>query len=215
MTDLLPDSAQLSVFLSATLVLGLTPGPDMILVINRSLGLGFKAGMITLFGIMVGGMMHMTAAAFGLSLVLINLPHAYDILRFLGAAYLLWMAIGIARHGNGLDLNHADQATPRPTSRLLRQAFLTNILNPKVILFLLAFLPQFVPAQADNPTQRILVLGAFFFGIGFVIMALLAALADRVRHWVMAHPTVLRGQSYVTSVLLFGFAAALAFSNRP
>lgn len=213
MTGLVPGPAELSVFLTASLLLGLTPGPDMLLVVNRALGAGFKAGMVTMAGIVTGCAVHTLAAAFGLSLLLMELPFAYDLIRFGGAAYLAFLGLQILRHGGGLDLQAPVPAGGR--ARLFRQALLTNLLNPKVALFILAFLPQFVPAGAQHTALRILILGALFFGIGIAIMTAMAALADRIRRWARDNPKLLRGQSAATGVLLLLFAAGLAFGGRP
>ncbi|GAK34645.1 lysine transporter LysE [Iodidimonas nitroreducens] len=215
MSAILPDPAQLWVFVSATLILGLMPGPDMILVINRSLGIGFDAGLITLAGIAMGALVHLGALAFGFGVLLARYPVLYDLLRYAGAAYLLWMAFSLVRHGGGLDLRLIDAGTRQPVWRLFRQALLTNVLNPKVVLFLLAFLPQFVPPSADNPVARLLALGVIFFAIGFAIMLPLAAVAGRLRPWLLAHPMALRGQAYITSGFLMMFALALIAGSRP
>lgn len=214
MTVLLPEPAELAVFLTASLALGLTPGPDMLLVINRALALGFRQGMITMAGILTGCTVHTLAAAFGLSLLLFKLPYAYDVVRFAGVAYLAWLGWQMIRQGRGLTL----AGGPVPTVRrrtLFSQALLTNLLNPKVALFILAFLPQFVPPGANNPALRIAILGALFFGIGLAIMTLVAALAGRIRRWALAHPRALRGHSVLTGLLLLVFAVGLAVSGRP
>jgi len=214
MTSFLPAPAELAVFLTAATALGLTPGPDMLLVLNRALGLGFRQGMVTMAGILAGCSLHTLAAAFGLSLLLFKLPYAYDVVRFAGVAYLAFLGWQMIRQGRGLELGRVGAPAVRRRT-LFTQALLTNLLNPKVALFILAFLPQFVPAEADNPAIRIVVLGALFFGIGLAIMTLAAALAGRIRRWMLAHPRALRGQSIVTGLLLLVFAAALAVSGRP
>lgn len=213
MNALLPDAAQLSVFLTASLLMGMTPGPDMLLVLNRSLGIGFGAGMITMAGIVTGALAHTVAAALGLSVLLVRYPVTYEIMRYGGALYLAWLGWQILRHGNGLDLHPTGNKQTHSWGRLYRQAVLTNLLNPKVALFILAFLPQFIPASATNPAMRILVLGVMFFGIGIVIMTGLSALAGRLRLWLAAHPSILRGQATVTGLLMLVFAVGLVWSG--
>jgi len=214
MSALLPAPAELAVFLTAATALGLTPGPDMLLVINRALSLGFRQGMVAMAGILLGCGLHTLAAALGLSVVLVKLPYAYDAVRFAGVAYLAYLGIQMIRLGRGLELTGGTVPAVR-RRRLFTQALLTNLLNPKVALFILAFLPQFVPAEAEHPALRIVILGALFFGIGLAIMTLAAALAGRIRRWALAHPRALRGQSIVTGLLLLVFAAGLAVSGRP
>lgn len=208
----LPPPAELTVFLSAALLLGLTPGPDMLLVINRSLGHGFRRGLIAMAGILTGCAVHTLAAAFGISLLIMQLPHAYDILRFAGAGYLVFLGIQMIRAGGSVTLGGAGVAPPH-AGTLFRQALLTNLLNPKVALFILAFLPQFVPAAAPDAARRIVILGGLFFGIGLAVMAVMAVLADRIRRLVLARPGLLRGQLVLTGLMMLVFAAGLVLSG--
>jgi len=214
MSSLLPAPAELAVFLTAATALGLTPGPDMLLVVNRALSLGFRQGMVTMAGILAGCSLHTLAAAFGLSVVLIKLSYDYDAVRFAGVAYLAFLGWQMIRQGRGIELAGGAASSIR-RRRLFTQALLTNLLNPKVALFVLAFLPQFVPPDAEQPALRIVILGALFFGIGLAIMTVAAALAGRIRHWALAHPRALRGQSVLTGLLLLVFATGLAVSGRP
>ncbi len=193
--------------------MGLTPGPDMLLVLNRSIGIGFGAGMITMAGIITGAFAHTMAAALGLSVLLIRYPVSYEIMRYGGALYLAYIGWQILRHGNGLDLDPSGNTQQNSWRRLYRQALLTNLLNPKVALFILAFLPQFVPPSASNPASRIMVLGILFFVIGIVIMTTLAAMAGRLRRWLATHPMALRGQATVTGLLMLIFAFGLVWSG--
>jgi len=215
MSDLpLPPPADLTVFLSAALLLGLTPGPDMLLVVNRSLGHGFRRALITMAGILTGCAAHTLAAAFGITLLIMQVPHAYDVLRYAGAGYLVFLGVQMIRSGGGVSLTGAGRMAPGAAT-LFHQALLTNLLNPKVALFILAFLPQFVPAGAPDAALRIIILGGLFFGIGLAVMGIMAALADRIRHILLNRPGLLRGQSVLTGLLMLVFAAGLVFSGPP
>ena len=209
--DLLPAPAQFWIFLTASLVLGLTPGPDMILVIARSLGLGFRAGVISMLGISLGGVVHILACAFGISLILIEVPALYDAIRWLGAAYLAWMAFTLIRDARAVDVD--GDASPASDKALFVRALMTNLMNPKVALFMVAFLPQFVPADATNPATRIIILGAIFIGMGVVIMTLAGACFARLKPWLARRPGLFRLQSGLTGALMMGFAVALALDG--
>lgn len=215
MADILPEPAQLWIFLTASLALGLTPGPDMILVIARSLGLGFRAGVISMLGISLGGVVHIVACAFGISLILIEVPALYDAIRWLGAAYLAWMAVTLIRDARAVEMGSDvdGDASPASDKALFVRALMTNLMNPKVALFMVAFLPQFVPADAANPATRIIVLGAIFIAMGVAIMTLAGACFARLKPWLARRPLVFRLQSGLTGALMMGFAVALALDG--
>lgn len=215
MNAFFPDPAQLSLFITASLLMGLTPGPDMLLVLNRSIGIGFRAGMTTMAGIVTGAFFHTLAAALGLSLLLVRYPVAYDIIRYGGALYLAFIGWQILRHGRGDGLLQAAASHRQKHRHLFRQALLTNLLNPKVALFILAFLPQFIPQGATNPTIRIMILGTIFFGTGIIIMTGLAAMGGHLRRWLSTRPALLRGQAIVTGLLMLAFALGLILSGSP
>ncbi len=160
-------------FVISGLLLNMTPGPDSILIMARSAGQGFKAGVAAVLGICSGTCVHIAAAAFGLSALLATSAEAFLLIKLLGAAYLLYIGVQMLRTKTA---NSTAQAAPAPASlgAIYRQGLLTNVLNPKVALFFLAFLPQFVAPDAANTTLAFLFLGAIFNLNGMLWCLLLA-----------------------------------------
>src|SRR5262245_49563145 len=137
----MPDLHSLLVFIGAGLLLNITPGPDVLYIVGRSLSQGRAAGVIPSCGISAGCLCHVATAALGLSAVMVTVPAAFDVVRYAGAAYLVWLGINALRAASGPLAFRALTHTSR--AAIFRQGALTNILNPKVALFFLAFLPQF------------------------------------------------------------------------
>ena len=169
----------LTSFVVATLVLNLAPGPDMTYVAARSLGQGRRAGMISALGIAAGCVVHVMAAAAGVALVFRAWPEAYAVVRWVGAAYLGYLGAELlwnARTGAGLaSVPDAGDAA------IFRQGVITNVLNPKVAMFFLAFLPQFVDPARGPAGLQTLALGAFFNASGTIVNLGVAWLAGSAR----------------------------------
>jgi threonine/homoserine/homoserine lactone efflux protein len=182
-TELLPGATQALVFATAVLVLNATPGVDLLLTLTRTLQGGARAGVMAAVGINAGCVVHALAAAFGLAALLALYPGAFVAIQWAGAAYLVWLGLGMLKHAwRGAAATHADAAPAAPRSAWadFRTGFFTNVLNPKVALFFLAFLPQFVPAGSPNKTASFLLLGGWFVVQGFAFLMLLVALATRL-----------------------------------
>ena len=183
MTDLLPDPAEAAVFAAAVFVLNATPGVDFVLTVSRTLQGGARAGVAAALGINAGCVVHALAAAFGLAALLAVNPQAFRFIQWAGAGYLAWLGLGMLRQawrsGTAAALAPA-AAAPRSWWVDFRTGLLTNVLNPKVALFFLAFLPQFVPAGSPHKTLSFLLLGAWFVVQGFVFLLLLVLLAARL-----------------------------------
>ncbi|HEY1225973.1 MAG TPA: LysE family translocator, partial [Ramlibacter sp.] len=151
----------LPMFVLSGLLLNLLPGPDSLLIMTRSATQGWRAGSAAAFGIGAGTCVHILAAALGLSAVLATSAAAFTVVKLVGAAYILWMAIGLLRSRKSD--NAVTPALPRlPYRKIFAQGFLTNVLNPKVALFFLAFVPQFIAADAPNKALAFIVLGCIF-----------------------------------------------------
>ena len=148
------------VFMLATLALNLTPGPDMLYVLGRSVGQGRKAGVVSALGIGAGILVHMAAVALGLSALLREVPAAYDAIRYAGAAYLLYLGVRTWLERGSVGVR--GESAPVPLWTVFRQGVVTNVLNPKVALFFLAFLPQFVDPAAGPVGAQVVVLGLAF-----------------------------------------------------
>jgi len=172
-------------FMAAALALNLTPGPDMLYVTARSISDGRAAGVLSAFGIAVGTLVHITALALGLAALLAAVPLAYDVVRIAGAIYLVVIGVQLV-----LRPRTAADVARLPRSRLrviFAQAVITNVLNPKVALFFLAFLPQFVDPAAGSPVPQIVLLGLLFNVQGTLVNVAVALLASRTTVWLRSN----------------------------
>jgi threonine/homoserine/homoserine lactone efflux protein len=207
----------LALFALTALVLNLTPGVDLMFTLTRTLQQGVHGGLVAALGIAAGCVVHTLAAAFGLAALLAASAAAFTALKGFGAAYLVWLAIGMLRDAARpapAVVAAATVAPPMSLGRTFRQALLTNALNPKVAIFFLALLPQFIDANAPNKTLAFLFLGACFVAQGFTFLALFALLVAPLRRWQPADAW--RRSLQASSGLLFaGLAARLAFAERP
>ena len=180
----------LALFAATVFVLNATPGVDMVLVLGATLKRGVRAGLMTSLGVGAGCIVHTLLAAFGLAALLAASAAAFAVLKWIGAAYLAWLAIGMfreafsARSAGTAPLGQALPETPAETGRTaFHRGLLTNALNPKVALFFLALLPQFIDAEAPHKTAAFLFLGAWVIVQGFLFLAVLVALVAPLRRW--------------------------------
>jgi threonine/homoserine/homoserine lactone efflux protein len=201
------DPAVLGTFLLLTLGILIVPGPDVLYVMARSLGQGRRAGLLSVFGIGAGVLVHTVLAAFGLSRLFLAVPAAYQLVKFAGIAYLLYLAWRIM-HERADDVV---SGLPRndPPRRLIGQAFLTNLLNPKAALFFVALLPQFTTTTGEALFGELLALGLMVVALSMAVNALYALIAARVAGWFRANRRAERVQKW-TSAGLLGIIAALA-----
>lgn len=196
-----------ALFLAAALALALTPGPDMLFCFASGMGRGRRAGAVAALGIGAGCMVHTAAAAFGLAGLLMASPLLFNAVRLVGAVYLAVLAWKTLR----APLPQADLAAMPPADlpRVFRQGLLTNVLNPKVALFFLAFLPQFVDPSRPVALQ-ILVLGTAMNILGTSVNLAVAIGAGRLGRWLARNPRVARVQRGLTASIFFGLAVRLA-----
>jgi threonine/homoserine/homoserine lactone efflux protein len=157
------DPARLGLFLTATLILLLTPGPAVTYIVSRSLSEGRRAGLVSTLGIACGGLVHVAAAALGLSAVLASSATAFNVVKYAGAAYLLWLGVKTLRGGDGEEAEIAGGGVS--LARAFWQGVVVNILNPKSALFFLAFLPQFVDPARGPVGLQMAALGLIFSGM--------------------------------------------------
>ncbi|MBI5130484.1 MAG: LysE family translocator [Rhodopseudomonas palustris] len=166
-------------FVASGLLLNVTPGPDTAFIVGRGLQFGWRGGAAAALGVSAGCLVHVTAAAVGLSALLMASTLAFTAVKLIGAAYLIWLGIGmLLSRATGFAATSDDAPALRP-AQVFRQGMLTNALNPKVALFFLAFLPQFVDADAPHKALAFLVLGLIFVGNGTLYCLALAAFAAR------------------------------------
>ena len=203
----------LALFAAAALVMVLTPGPNMVYLLSRSICQGRAAGVISLLGVIAGFVIHMLAAAVGLSAIFMAVPFAFEALKWAGAIYLLWLAWQAVRPGARSPLQ--PQALPAdPPRRLFLMGFATNLLNPKVAMFYLALFPQFVDPERGSVLAQSLVLGAVQMSVSFAVNLLIALSAAGIASWFSRHPAWLAAQRYVMGGVLAGLALRLALEER-
>ncbi len=203
------DPQLLIAFLLAAWVLILTPGPDMLFVIGQSLAGGTRRGWAALFGIVTGALVHVALAASGVAALIAASPALFEALRLAGAAYLIWLGIGALRaawRGGGA-LRPA-----LPVAAAFRQGFLTNLTNPKVILFFLAFLPQFVDPARGPAWLQMALLGPLVPLMGLPAYGLLIHGAGRAAAWLNRHARWLEA---VAGAMFLGLGLRLLLGSRP
>ncbi len=160
-------------FVIASIVLVLVPGPDMIYMLSRSVAQGRRAGMVAALGINAGAYFHLFAAVFGLSALLLTSAVAFTVIKWTGAAYLIYLGVSaLLERGRGFEVE-VKELSGRSLKAVFLQGFLSDVLNPKVALFFLAFLPQFVPADTSNPVGQFLLLGVTVNGLAICLNLLL------------------------------------------
>ena len=204
---------ELAWFALAALLLVLTPGPNMIYCVSRALCQGRSAGLISLGGVLVGFLVHLVAAALGLTALLHAVPFAFDAVRLAGAAYLLWLAWQAVKPGGHAPF--AARALPiDPPSKLFRMGFLTNVLNPKVAMFYLSFFPQFIHPERGSVLWQSVTLGAVQIGVSGAVNLLLVLGAASITAVLSRSEGWLRAQRYVMGSVLAALAVRIAFDGR-
>lgn len=196
----------------AALTLNVTPGPDMLYVIARSTSLGRTAGIVSALGITSGSLIQTIAVAFGLSGLLLAVPFAYEVVKFGGAAYLVYLGIRTL-----LTKQHAMATAMVEKTGLLKiftQGVITNVLNPKVAIFYLAFLPQFVDAKQGNVTLQIIVLGILFNISATLVNAGVALMASSMGKWLKGRMGATKALQWLTGGVFIGLGVRLAFLQR-
>jgi len=199
------------IFMAGALALNVTPGPDMTFVLAQATHRGTRAGVAAALGIGVATIcFHMTLAAFGLAALFAAWPLAYDIVRYAGAAYLVWIAIGMIRHPPKLSDLSADDSV----RTAFRQGFVTNMFNPKVAIFFIAFLPQFVNPQLGPVWPQIMVLGTCFSISGTTVNAIVAFGGGKLSERLKANPLIGRIMACISASVMLGLAVRLAVVER-
>jgi len=204
------DTSALTVFLLASLVLLLTPGPAVLYIIARSIDQGRGAGIASVLGVALGTMVHVVGAALGLSALLAKSAVAYSVVKYLGAVYLIYLGI---RRLRGSDAGAEPGRTERSLRRVFTQGIWVNVLNPKTALFFLAFLPQFVDVDRGAVALQFLLLGAVFVAMGVVTDGLYALAAGTFGEWLWRRPKVIAAQRYLTGGIFVTLGVATALSG--
>jgi threonine/homoserine/homoserine lactone efflux protein len=201
----------LPVFLVAALVLLLTPGPAVLYIVARSLDQGRRAGLVSVLSIEVGNSVHVLAAAMGLSALLLSSALAFSIVKYLGAAYLIYLGL---RRLLARDAVQPGAGVQRQSlRRIFRQGVLVAVLNPKTALFFLAFLPQFVDPSQGSVTTQLLTLGCLFVLMAIVTDSLYALLAGTAGHWLKDTRSFARAERYVVASVYIGLGVTAALAD--
>jgi threonine/homoserine/homoserine lactone efflux protein len=191
----------------------LTPGPNMIYLISRSLTQGPVAGIVSLGGVALGFVFYMLCAAFGITALLFAVPDAYDALRFAGAAYLLWLAWQALKPGGRSPFQVKTLKVDGPR-KLFAMGFVTNLLNPKIAMLYLALLPQFIDPVAGSVLAQSLVFGSIQIVISVCINAMIALAAGSIARFLGTRPSWLLVQRWLIGTVLAGIAVRMAFEAR-
>jgi threonine/homoserine/homoserine lactone efflux protein len=208
---MLPSHSSLLLFVSAAVVLLVIPGPAVLYVTSRTIGQGRGAGLVSALGIGAGTLVHAAAAAVGLSALLMSSAIAFGVVKYLGAAYLIYLGIQKLRREESLA---PSESAPRTKlSRVFGQGMVVNILNPKTALFFFAFLPQFVDASRGNVALQILVLGTLFAAMGITSDSLWALFAGTVALRLNRNSHWNRTQRYVSGGMLISLGVATALAG--
>jgi threonine/homoserine/homoserine lactone efflux protein len=203
---------QWAIFVGAALALALTPGPDMIYVVSRALAQGPRAGLVSAAGLTLGLAAHILLAALGVSVLLRTSETAFMVLKIAGALYLIWIGIQLWRATPSFDVRVAvDRAG---TAKLFLQGSLSALLNPKLALFFLAFLPQFVPRASATPTLDALSLGLVFAVIGIAVQACAGLAAGLLSERLRRSDRALRGVFRTSGLVMMVLGARLLFAPR-
>jgi threonine/homoserine/homoserine lactone efflux protein len=204
----------LALFIVSGLLLNIMPGPDSLLIMTRSATQGWRAGAAAALGIGAGTFVHIFAAALGLSAVLATSATAFTVVKLVGAAYILYMAFGLLKSKKRDDSGTPLAVPPLPYRKIFAQGFLTNVLNPKVAVFFLAFVPQFIDANAPNKALAFIILGCIFNINGMLWCNALALFTAQASARVKVHPAVSLWLNRITGSLFVWLGVKLALSKQ-
>jgi len=207
-----PAPHTVALFAAAALALLLIPGPAVLYIVTRSVTQGRRAGFVSVLGIHAGTLVHVAAAAFGLSAILVRSSTAFHFVKYAGAAYLIFL--GIRRLVTPVPpANGGDVLEVVPNRQLFVNGAVVNILNPKTALFFLAFLPQFVDPDRGSVSLQVVVFGALFVAIGLCSDSTYALLASRFGSWLRTSRSFRHGQRYVAGGIYVGLGVTAALAG--
>jgi len=204
----LPDLPTLFAFTLAAVILIITPGPDMTLFLSKTLTQGRKAGIAAVVGAASGVVVHSLLAALGISALLAASQTAFMVLKIVGAAYLVWLAVQAIRKGSALSFE-ATASKPESVLNVWSQGLAINLLNPKIVLFFVTFLPQFVSASDPHATDKLLFLGAYFIALAVPLCLAMVAGAGALARFLRTSPRALRAFDWTFAGIMGAFALKL------
>ncbi|WP_347557791.1 LysE family translocator [Robbsia sp. KACC 23696] len=209
----MPDFGNLLVFGLVALGMALTPGPNMIYLLSRSISQGRRAGLISLGGVALGFVVYMLCAAFGITAFLFAVPFAYDALRFGGALYLLYLAWQALKPGGRSAFAVRDLPIDSP-AKLVTMGFITNLANPKIAMIYLSLLPQFITPGHGSVLTQSLILGGIQISLSLAINATVAVMAGSIATFMTGRPKWILIQRWMMGTVLTGLAVRMAFESR-
>jgi threonine/homoserine/homoserine lactone efflux protein len=211
----MPSVETIALFMGTALALNLTLGPAILFILSRCLGEGRAAAIVSVFGLATASIIHALTAAFGLSAMLSYSPAAFSIIKYCGAAYLVYLGIsGLMKGGIAGAIAGIGERYRTSLVKIYWQGFLTDLLNPKLLLFFFSFLPQFVDPMRGAPWEQMLVLGLLFQVTGVPTNLAVAFAGGSIARWSARRLTWARIQNWCASVLLIGLGFRLAFERR-
>ncbi len=209
----MPDLSHFIAFAAIAFGMVLTPGPNMVYLISRSICQGRAAGLISLGGVALGFVVYMLCAAFGITALLLTVPYAYDAVRITGALYLLWLAWQAVRPGGRSPFQVRDLPKDRP-SKLFFMGFLTNLLNPKIAVMYLSLLPQFIDPARGSVLRQALVLGTMQIVVSVTVNAMISVSAGSIALFLAQRPSFAVIQRWVMGTVLAALAVRMATEAR-
>lgn len=207
------EPSQVLLFLAASFLLCLAPGPDNIYVLTQGITKGKKAAIITTLGLCTGLIIHTTAAALGISVIFKTSEVAFNIVKYLGAAYLLYIAYQAYKHRDE-PLNLEASSSKKEMKGLYMKGFIMNVLNPKVSIFFLAFLPQFVNINEGNVPMQMIILGIIFMIMTILVFSTIGIIANALSSKLTSNPKIVKYMNVMTSFVLVSLGIKLALSER-
>lgn len=198
-------------FLAASVAITVAPGPDNIFVMTQGITRGRRAAIITALGMCSGITVHMTAAALGISAIFYSSVIAFNLVKYAGAAYLLYLAVMTIKGGTAVRLGTVDDS---PAPALFRRGFIMNVLNPKVAMFFLAFLPQFVSPGSRYLPLQMLFLGLIFMLQGAIIFTLIGYFSGSIGNIILTRPKLARYFDWLTAGVFTSLGVRLALAER-
>ena len=206
------EPAKFALFIGISWALILAPGPDMFYVMTRGMAHGRRAGIVSAIGVVCGILVHTTAAAFGLTLLLKTSAFAFLVVKFIGAIYLLYLGIQAWRDKSTFRLQTS--ASIAKSSALFWQGVLSNVLNPKIAIFFLAFLPQFVDKGSSHVTLQMAFLGIMFAGFGLCFLLIVGYSSGTIGRWLMDRPRYAQFFQRLAGGILIGLGIRLALTEK-
>lgn len=209
----MPDHVHFITFGLVALGMVLTPGPNMIYLISRSICQGKRAGFISLGGVALGFVFYMLCAAFGITAFVFAIPYAYDLLRFGGAAYLLYLAWQTIRPGGNSPFSVKNLPIDAP-NKLFMMGFITNLANPKIAIMYLSLLPQFIQPGHGSVLGQSLALGCVQIFISLMVNAVIVIVAGSIAGFLSGRPSWIKAQRWLMGTVLAGLAFKIAFEAK-